>query len=723
MKTNKPHKSFNFFLLISVLMMFMGVREIYYALTIGPGIWTLSDENQWGVAISNFVFWIGVGHAGTLISAIFFLTKSKKHFIDDKLTNGKTSISSLAETITICALAVAVVNPIIHLGRPWLLWYMLPLFNPSSTSALWPQISSPLVWDFFAILAYAVLSIAFWRISMVKRRAHEFIMSLLSIVMIFLVLNVHSIVSYDFAVTLNPYWNKDTFPLLFIVGALYSGFAFLNISVLVYLYLWPKQNHIKAETFSLLNKIIYTMSIVMAIVFIQQIIVFVFEHQSLNDCFIALKSNSLCQFYAIIFICLVIVPQLLLNKKFRNNHFVILIINMVILTALWFERLVIIREANLINDWGKRIVDLSLNKHDWMLSIGALGAFATMLLLLMRFVLMKNSTKSILEDDLNMDQIASFDKEKKKNLDKESVQNKFNWCNLIKSKKVIVITTITMGILGICFSWLILILSQNDFAWILNFSFDELQWYKALPLFIVNSLFFMGSWLVICFCVMSNLDVDRLKKNKKNISKSTFAFIIMGAIITGVLAASFVLNLNHYSFNPDKIIGEKGKYSSYNDSLWQSADSLVFYQEASWQSGEKSILKPDIIVSDSLVDFWLLKMNSDSSGSLTLNKASSEIYQQYCALCHGDKAQGSNPSLDDVYPPSKSLINSKLVAHTNLHYWEYISLGRANMPGFNERLSKKEVWQIIAYLRKLQRDFKLQEETLKNNEVKANGNL
>src|ERR1700685_2520072 len=209
----------------------------------GVGIWAINIPIGWGFAIVNFVWWIGIGHAGTLISAILFLLNQK----------WRTSINRFAEAMTLFAVACAGLFPLIHMGRPWLFFYLMPYPNPMW---MWPQFRSPLVWDVFAVSTYATVSLLFWFVGLIpdlatlrdraKNRAARIIYGVLAMgwrgsavhwsryetaslllagLATPLVVSVHTVVSFDFSVAIVPGWHSTIFPPYFVAGAIYSGFA------------------------------------------------------------------------------------------------------------------------------------------------------------------------------------------------------------------------------------------------------------------------------------------------------------------------------------------------------------------------------------------------------------------------------------------------------------------------------------------------------------------
>src|SRR3984885_1069653 len=240
----KPHKLWLLALAIAVGMFAIGIYSIYVVVMTGIGVWGNSNMVCWAWDITNFVWWIGIGHAGTLISAVLYLTRQ----------TWRTSINRAAEAMTIFAVMAAGLFPLLHTGRPWFAWWMIPL--PNDMGSMWPQFRSPLMWDVFAVSTYLTTSVLFWYMGMVPDLAtfrdrnankirqffyglgalgwtgsnrhwsnYEKAYLILAGLSTPLVLSVHSIVSLDFSVSQLPGWHTTIFPPYFVAGAVFSGFG------------------------------------------------------------------------------------------------------------------------------------------------------------------------------------------------------------------------------------------------------------------------------------------------------------------------------------------------------------------------------------------------------------------------------------------------------------------------------------------------------------------
>jgi molybdopterin-containing oxidoreductase family membrane subunit len=388
------------FLLTMVLLFSIGVLFIR-----GIGIWGVNAPVGWGFAIVNFVWWIGIGHAGTLISAILLLLRQ----------SWRTSINRFAEAMTLFAVAQAGMYPILHLGRPWLAYWLFPYPN---TMALWPQFRSPLVWDVFAVSTYATVSLLFWYVGLIpdlatlrdraKKKAsqitygmlamgwrgsamhwHRYEMAYLLLAGIAtpLVVSVHTVVSFDFAVGIIPGWHSTIFPPYFVAGAIYGGFAMvLTIAI-------PLRAVYKLEDFVTLRHLQNMAKILLATGLIV-------GYGYMIEIFMAWYSGSPYEKFAIwnrmtgpywpvfwsLMLCNIVTPQFLWFKSVRSSPLVLWIIAVIVNVGMWLERFVIVvtslHRDFLPSAWGM----YSPTKFDWATYIGTLGFFVALFFLFIRFL-------------------------------------------------------------------------------------------------------------------------------------------------------------------------------------------------------------------------------------------------------------------------------------------------------------------------------------------------
>ena len=372
---------------------------------VGVGIWGINVPIAWGFDIINFVWWIGIGHAGTLISAILLLFRQ----------DWRTSINRAAEAMTIFAVACAGIYPLVHTGRPWLDYWMLPY---PSTLGMWPQFRSALEWDVFAISTYATVSILFWFVGLlpdlatlrdratniwVKRfygllslgwrgsakhwQRHEMASLILAGLSTPLVLSVHSIISFDFAIAQLPGWHVTVFPPYFVAGAVYCGFAMV-INLLIPIRKWyGLQDLITMKHFDVMGKVMLASGLIVTYGYFCEVF-YSWYSANIYEMFMAVNRmiGPYAWSYWALIICNVIVPQLLWSKRVRQNLPMMFIISLFINVGMWFERWVIIvislTRDFLPSSWGY----YTPTQWDVMLYVGSFGWFFFLFFLFIRLL-------------------------------------------------------------------------------------------------------------------------------------------------------------------------------------------------------------------------------------------------------------------------------------------------------------------------------------------------
>lgn len=389
----------------SVLLMGMCFTMVGYLITTGVGVWGLGHPVAWGWAIVNFVFWIGIGHAGTLISAILFLLRQR----------WRTAVNRAAEAMTIFAVICAGIYPGIHVGRAWLDWWLFPIPNSNN---LWPQFRSPLMWDVFAVSTYFTVSLLFWYMGLIpdlatmrdrcKAGVKKFMYGLFALgwsgsnrawsnyekaylllagLSTPLVLSVHSIVSFDFAVSQLPGWHTTIFPPYFVAGAIFSGFGMVLTLLIPVRKLCKLEEVITVRHIELMGKVILaTGSMVGYAYAIEFFIAYYSGNPYELDAFKNRAFGPYWWAYWIMVSCNVISPQLFWFKKIRTNMVAVFILSIVVNIGMWFERFVIV-VTSLSRDflpanWGY----YSPSMVDILTFVGTFGLFMTMFLLFLRFV-------------------------------------------------------------------------------------------------------------------------------------------------------------------------------------------------------------------------------------------------------------------------------------------------------------------------------------------------
>lgn len=385
---------------------FTFISLIMYLFLTGVGIWGNMSPVFWAWPIVNFVFWVGIGHAGTLISAILFLFRQ----------NWRTSINRAAEAMTIFAVICAGIFPGIHVGRAWLAFWLTPY--PSLNLWMWPQFRSPLLWDVFAVGTYASVSLVFWYMGMIpdlatfrdrsktkfRRMAYgilslgwtgssrhwmryEKAYTLLAALAAPLVLSVHTVVSFDFAVSQLPGWHTTIFPPYFVAGAIFSGFAMVVTLLVPVRAIFQIEHLITLRHLENMNKIILATGSLVGLAYGTE---FFMAWYSMNSnesyTFMNRAFGPYWWAYWTMVTCNVISPQLFWFKKLRTSPFWMVVISIFVNIGMWFERFVItvtsLSRDFLPSSWGyfrPTIFDIGM-------LIGSFGLFCTLFLLFCRFL-------------------------------------------------------------------------------------------------------------------------------------------------------------------------------------------------------------------------------------------------------------------------------------------------------------------------------------------------
>ncbi|MCB9555419.1 MAG: polysulfide reductase NrfD [Deltaproteobacteria bacterium] len=380
------------------------VASTAYLFWEGVGVWGLNNPVSWGWAITNFVFWVGIGHAGTLISAILFLFRQK----------WRTSINRFAEAMTIFAVMCALLFPTIHVGRVWAIYYTLPIPNQMG---MWPQFRSPLLWDVFAVSIYGTVSILFWYVGLIpdlatvrdraKTRIRKIVYGifalgwrgstrhwlhyeraylLLAALATPLVLSVHSVVSFDFATSQLPGWHTTIFPPYFVAGAIYSGFGMVITLMVIARKLFGLERVMTMRHFDNMAKItLLTGSIVGYAYSVEFFTAWYSANPYESFAFVNRALGPYAWAYWIMVTCNVVVPQVFWLKKARQSLVVLFIVSIFVNIGMWFERFVIV--VTLHRDFLPSSWDYySPTIFDVAAFVGSFGLFFTMFCLFVRFL-------------------------------------------------------------------------------------------------------------------------------------------------------------------------------------------------------------------------------------------------------------------------------------------------------------------------------------------------
>lgn len=392
--------------LFALMMLGLGVVAVTYQIATGIGTWGLNNTVGWAFDITNFVFWIGIGHAGTLISAILFLFRQK----------WRTSVNRSAEAMTIFAVMCAGIFPIIHMGRPWLAFWTIPY--PNMRGPLWVNFRSPLVWDMFAISTYFIISLVFWYVGLIPDLAtlrdrttskikkavygffslgwngsnkiwsrYETVYLLLAGLATPLVVSVHTIVSWDFATSVIPGWHATIFPPYFVAGAVFSGFAMVLTLMLIVRTVMHLEEYITIKHIENMCKIIIATAWIVGLAYMTEFFVAWYSGNEYERfTFINRAFGPYAWAYWIMFSCNVFIPQLLWSKKIRTNPVAVFIIAIFINVGMWFERFVIIMTSLTRDFLPASWASYSPTWIEIATLIGSFGLFFTLFLLFARLL-------------------------------------------------------------------------------------------------------------------------------------------------------------------------------------------------------------------------------------------------------------------------------------------------------------------------------------------------
>jgi Ni/Fe-hydrogenase subunit HybB-like protein len=387
----------------TLLMVFL--FAVSYLLYKGVGIWGINIPVAWGFAIVNFVWWIGIGHAGTFISAILLLVLQK----------WRTSINRLTEAMTLFAVACAGMFPLLHLGRPWLFYWLLPY---PDTMGLWPQFRSPLVWDVFAVSTYFTVSLIFWYTGLIPDLAtlrdkattrrkqivygilafgwrgsarhwqrHQSAYLLLAGLATPLVLSVHSVVSFDFSVAIVPGWHSTIFPPYFVAGAIYSGFAMVLNIVIPLRAVYGLQSLVTKRHLNNMANVMLATGWMVAYGYLMEAFMAWYSGDTFEQ---YMMKNRAFGPYGWIFWALmalnVVIPQALWSRRVRTSPLLLFLVALSVNVGMWVERFVIV-VTSLHRDFTPSMWHMYYPTiWDWATLLGSVGLFLTLLFLFIRFL-------------------------------------------------------------------------------------------------------------------------------------------------------------------------------------------------------------------------------------------------------------------------------------------------------------------------------------------------
>lgn len=381
------------------------VTAISWLFVRGVGIWGINIPVAWGFAIVNFVWWIGIGHAGTLISAILFLFRQP----------WRQSINRFAEAMTLFAVTCAGLFPILHLGRPWFFYWLLPYPN---TMALWPQWRSPLVWDVFAVATYLTISLVFWFVGLIPdlatfrdRAGHRYVRMIYGILAMGwrgsarhwhhyettylllaglatpLVVSVHTVVSFDFTIAILPGWHSTIFPPYFVAGAIYSGLAMVLTLAIPLRRIYHLEDLVTMRHIDYLAKLMLATGVVVAYSYLIEAFMSWYSASEFESyVMINRATGSYSWLYWLLVLLNIILPQALWSSRVRNSTMAVFAIALSVNAGMWLERFIIVITSLsrdfLPSSWALYVPTV----WDWATYIGTIGLFVMLFFLFIRLL-------------------------------------------------------------------------------------------------------------------------------------------------------------------------------------------------------------------------------------------------------------------------------------------------------------------------------------------------
>ena len=391
--------------LISFALVILLTISVTYLLVAGVGIWGIQIPVGWGFAIINFVWWIGIGHAGTLISAILLLLRQQ----------WRTSINRFAEAMTLFAVSCAGLFPLLHMGRPWLAYWLFPY---PDTMKMWPNFRSPLVWDAFAVSTYATVSLLFWFIGLIpdlatlrdraKNRAAKIIYGMLSMgwrgsavhwqrhetaslllagLATPLVVSVHTIVSLDFAFAMIPGWHATIFPPYFVAGAIYAGFAMVLTLSIPVRKLFHLEDFITMRHLENMGKVMLATALIVGYGYMMETFTAFYSGDPYERFMILNRmTGPYAPMYWALIACNIVTPQFLWSRKIRSKVGALFTIAMIVNVGMWLERFVIVvtslHRDFLPSSWGMYYP----TRWDIFTFLGTIGLFLFLVFLFLRYL-------------------------------------------------------------------------------------------------------------------------------------------------------------------------------------------------------------------------------------------------------------------------------------------------------------------------------------------------
>ncbi len=383
--------------------MLIGIFGAITSFLFGLKYWGINSKVVWGMAIVNFVFWIGNAHSGTLISSVLYLLR--QHW--------RQPIHRIAETITIISIVIAGFFPFVHTGRPWLAYWLLPFPNEMG---IWINTKSAIIWDIYAILTYSILSFSFWILGIIPDWEHfkfkkdgifnklsqkifakfwigtsfnwseyRWTYHIFAGILTFVVVSVHTIVAYDFSTSILPFWHSTSQPLFFVIGAIYSGIALVILLAIVLKEISSFGDSIPDSIFDVLSKVLITFSFLIAYFYFVECFFIFYSQNEFEKMLLHLRLEGILRtIFIFIILFNIVFPQFLWIKKVREKRILLFVISLFVLIGMWLERYLIVIQSLSVDFTSGETITYKPSFIDFSLLIGSLGIMVLIFYLVSR---------------------------------------------------------------------------------------------------------------------------------------------------------------------------------------------------------------------------------------------------------------------------------------------------------------------------------------------------
>ncbi|MBI2150117.1 MAG: DUF3341 domain-containing protein [Acidobacteria bacterium] len=731
----------------SFIVFLIGAAAVAYEIATGIGTWGLNNAVGWGFDITNFVFWVGIGHAGTLISAILFLLRQR----------WRTSVNRAAEAMTLIAVVCAGVFPLIHMGRPWFAFWILPY--PNTRGPLWINFRSPLAWDAFAIGTYFLISAAFWFVGLlpdlatIRDRAnskwrkrvfgvlsmgwngahrtwhrYETVYLLLAGLATPLVLSVHTIVSFDFAVSVIPGWHTTVLPPYFVAGAILSGMAMVLTLMIIARKVMAIEDYITIRHIEVMSKLVLTTSLMVAFAYSTEFFTALYSSNQYEEfAFVNRAFGNLGWSYWIMIACNVAIPQLLWFKKLRTAPLAVFVISIAVNIGMWFERFVIIvtslNRGYLPASWAEYVPTLI----ELATLAGSFGLFFTLFLLFCRFlpVISMSEVKSTLPAaaglDPDEDLVREVREARKRGNIIEDVYTPYAVHGLsealgLKRSRLPKLCLI-LGVSGAVFAT-VFQLWASAIDWPINVGGKP---WNSLPAFIPISfeaaILIAGLGTVFAFLFVSRLWPGR-RPDTLHASVTNDRFAIQVAAGAGVarpagwmslpqLVRAIPANLIVIGLVILAVVSVIARWglSTFDIELLADMSRTAGYESLTsnpyFEDGKTMQPPPQNTIPRGLPGAQQAANPFSSTDAVAVERGR-QVFGNFCAPCHGASGDGDGIVAKRGFPDTASLLSERIVDMPDDSIFAAITIGSGAMPAHSGQIDRTDRWKAILYVRKLQ---------------------